>query len=312
MSTKQRVLGMDISYAQGFSVNFQKAAEMGVKFCFIRASSGRSNIDPNYDHNYMHAGSAGMFRGIYYYLYPEQSANVGTIEDQTPEGQARRFAAMLKPGAELGEVLDVEAKNLSPNEVKRFVDEFQKHDPYGRPITIYTGPGYWSAWRGYTGSAVAWAANHPLWTAEYTGQTEPVYLPDTFIVATPDPWNRYTFHQWTDVGGSLAGHVTKNLDLNYFHGSLADLKAWAGAAAPVKSTKKAPANLKYVIAKLGLNLRNKPSTQGAIVKTMAWAESVEVIEDGEWASLKSGNDTGYASSTYLSSENPLHNSQAQG
>jgi len=300
----QRVLGIDVSYAQARSVNFKRAAKLGAAYCFIRAGSGRTAVDSNYDHNYEEAGKAGMLRGIYYYLYPEKEANVGTEDDRTLEGQARRFAAMLKPDAELGAVLDVEAKGLSPDDVRRFVNEFQKHDPYDRPIMIYTGPGYWSAWHGYTGSAVAWAAKHPLWIAQYTSMKEMIKPGDAYRVTMPDPWKAYVFHQWTAVGGSLVHHASDSLDLNYFKGSLADLKAWAGGT--VKPTVDVPPAFKYVNAQYGLNLRNKPSTQGTIIKLMSYGESVEVLEDGDWVLLKSGDDTGYASCDYLSAENPMN------
>ncbi len=301
-STDQRLLGMDVSYIQGRSVNFERAAKMGAAYCFIRAGSGKTAVDSNYNHNYEEAGNAGLLRGIYYYLYPESAATIGTAADRTPEGQARRFAAMLKLDAELGAVVDVEAKNLSPDEVKRFVDEFQKHDPYGRPITIYTANWYWNAGRGYVETAVSWAANHPLWTAQYTSNKEPIQPTDAYHVAIPKPWDNYTFHQWTSMGGFLLHHVSKHLDLNYFNGSLADLQAWAGMA--TKATEKIPPVFNYVNATYGLNLRNKPSIQGTVIKVMAWAETVEILEDGDWVLLKSGDDTGYASRTYLSNEKP--------
>ena len=159
---QDQVLGMDISTHQGKRIDFAKAAAAGVRFCFIRAGSGRTEKDSNFEWNFREAGKAGMLRGIYYYLYPESQAIVGDAVERTPEGQARRFVGLLKKEAELGAVLDVEAAGLTPAEVKRFVDEFQKLDPYGRPITIYTGAWYWHASRGYAGDAVAWAANHPL------------------------------------------------------------------------------------------------------------------------------------------------------
>ena len=299
-SRAQRLLGMDVSYNQAFFVNFKTAAKMGVAYCFIRAGSGKTAVDSNYEHNYKEAGRAGMLRGIYYYLYPEQDATVGTAADRTPEGQARRFAAMLKPDAELGAVLDVEAKNLSPDEVKRFVDEFQKHDPYGRPIIIYTASWYWGAGRGYTGAAVAWAADHPLWVAQYTSNKEPIEPTEAYHVTIPKPWNAYLFHQWTSVGGFLVHYASKHLDLNYFNGSLAELKAWAGITKP---DDKPPVKYKYINAKYGLNLRDSP--RGNIIKVMPWADAVELLEDGNWALIRSGDDTGYASSAYLSDERPL-------
>lgn len=300
----QRVLGIDVSYIQARYVNFKKAAKMGAAYCFIRAGSGKTKMDSNYDYNYEKAGEAGLLRGIYYYLYPERDATIGTEEVRTPEGQARRFAAMLKPDAELGAVLDVEDSGLSPDEVRRFVNEFQKHEPYGRPIMIYTSSGHWSEWHGYTGAAVAWAAKYPLWIAQYTSTKEAIKPTDAYHVNMPDPWKSYVFHQWTSVGGSLVHYGSDNLDLNYFKGSLAELKAWAGIT---KSREKPVVKRKYVKAQYGLNLRSKPSTQGDIIKLMLDGESVEVIEEGEWALLRSGEYTGYASSQYLSDKKPMDN-----
>lgn len=307
----QRVLGMDVSYAQGFMVDFEKAADMGVKYCFIRAGSGKTKQDINYDHNYQEAGRAGMLRGIYYYLYPEATASQGIGADHSPEGQARRFAAMLKPDAELGAVLDVEDKGLTPSDVERFVNEFQKHDPYGRPIMIYTAAWFWNAGRGFAGSAVAWSAKHPLWVAHYTSMTEPFKPSITFKVAVPQPWDTYTFHQWTAVGGALANHQSINLDLNYFQGSLSDLQTWAGTDQHTKSIEKKPVGKKYVTAEAGLNLRNKPAGD-VVIRTMSWAEPVEVLEEGAWDHIKAGSDEGYASSQFLSTENPVGDEQPVG
>ena len=309
----QRVLGMDVSYAQGLTVNFEKAADMGVKYCFIRAGSGKTERDANYDHNFAEAGRVGMLRGIYYYLYPEATARVGSAADHTPEGQARRFAAMLKPDAELGAVLDVEDTSLTPGDVKRFVDEFKKHDPYKRPLMIYTAAWFWNASRGFSGSSIAWTVDHPLWVAHYTHSTEPIKPATTFKVAIPQPWNTYTFHQWTAVGGALAKQNSMNLDLNYFQGSLSDLQAWAGTDGQVKSIDVKPVGTKYVTAPAGLRMRSEPSaTQSVILKTLPWAEPVEVLEEGPWDFIRSGEEEGYASSQFLSTENPLGTGQPAG
>ena len=299
----QRVLGMDVSYAQGLTVDFEKAADMGVKYCFIRAGSGKTERDANYDHNYAEAGRMGMLRGIYYYLYPEAAARVGNAADHTPEGQARRFAAMLKPDAELGAVLDVEDASLTPGDVKRFVDEFQKYDPYKRPLMIYTGAWFWNASRGFSGSSLTWVANHPLWVAHYTSNTEPIKPATTFQVAVPQPWNSYAFHQWTAVGGALANHQSVDLDLNYFQGSLSDLQAWSITPGQTKSVAPKSIGKKYVTAPAGLHMRDKPS--GESIKLMPWAEAVDVLEEGAWDFIRSGADEGYSSSQFLSTENPL-------
>ena len=292
-----RVLGMDVSYAQGFALNFERAAGAGIKYCFIRAGSGMTERDPNFELNFMEAGRMGMLRGIYYYLYPEALATIGNPEDRSPEGQARRFAAMLKPGAELGAVLDVEANGLGPQEVQRFVDEFQKHDPYGRPIMIYTGGWYWNWQRGYVGPPVAWAAQHPLWVAQYTHDTQTILPTPAYQVAIPDPWNGFAFHQWTAVGGPLVQHASPGLDLNHFPGTLDDLLAWSGSDSALAPSP--PLATKFVNVG-GLNVRAEPRKQGAKLTTLPFGTEVSVYEEGQWDYIKVGDTVGYVFSQFLS------------
>jgi GH25 family lysozyme M1 (1,4-beta-N-acetylmuramidase) len=298
----ERVLGMDISWAQDMDVDFRKAAEAGVKFVFIRAGSGRTARDANFEHHYKEAGKVGMFRGIYYYLYPESEARVGEADDRTPEGQARRFAAMLKDGAELGAALDVEEGGLTADEVKRFVDEFQKHDPYGRPITIYTRASFWQNALGASAEELTWAAEHPLWVAHFASSTRLVVPDGAFEVAIPEPWGDYVIHQWTSVGGSAVGQEKENLDLNYFSGSEGNLKAWARDVAARRAAEFERIGTKIVTAAAGLWLRDGPSTEFNKIKLMERGTAVEVIEEGSWDFLRVGDDVGYASSHFLKSE----------
>lgn len=302
LMTTERVLGMDVSYAQGRHVDFQKAADAGVNFCFIRAGSGRTERDDNFEHNYVQAGKAGMLRGIYYYMYPEASATVGNAEDRAPEGQARRFAGLLKADAELGAVLDVEQKGLSAEQVKRFVDEFQKHDPYGRPITIYTAAWFWNQWRGYSGPKVQWAAGHPLWVAHYTHMEEPIKPSVDFRVAVPKPWSKYLLHQWTSVGGPLVGQSRKGLDLNYFAGSMAELQAWAKSGEVVRRPT-AVVGTKYVTAHV-LNLRAGPSTQHEVLRKLLKDTAVTILEEGEWSKVVVDGVEGYVYAGFLTDKKP--------
>jgi GH25 family lysozyme M1 (1,4-beta-N-acetylmuramidase) len=298
---RERVLGMDIAYVQKKNIDFQKAAEAGVRFVFIRAGSGRTKKDANFEHNYARAAKAGMLRGIYYYQYPESKARVGMAEDRTPEGQARHFISLLEEDAELGAVLDVEEGDLTAGEVKRFVDEFQKHDPYDRPITIYTRASFWNNAIG-TGEAVAWAAKHPLWVAHHTSSSRLIEPSEKFKVAIPKPWRTYAFFQWTAVGGSRAGQKSNSLDLNYFTGSEADLKVWGRDVVP-----KAPEEFKIIGVKFvtsNLWLREGRSTDHKKIKLMPKGTQVEVIEEGDWNFLKVGNDTGYSSKRFLKADKP--------
>jgi GH25 family lysozyme M1 (1,4-beta-N-acetylmuramidase) len=299
---------MDVSYAQGKEVDFHKMAEAGVKYCFIRVGSGQREKDENFEHNYAEAGKAGMLRGIYYYLYPENKATIGDAVERTPEGQARRFVSLLKEDAELGAVLDVEQPGLPPEEVKRFIDEFQKHDPFDRPITIYTAAWFWNKARGYAGSAVEWAAGHPLWVAHYTSKEEPIEPSNKFQIAIPEPWQHFVVHQWTSVGGPLLGHVKKGLDLNYFAGSLADLQEWARSGVITPPKEIVDEGTKFVTAK-HLNVRSGPSTDDDIKMALDKGTAVKIIgKEGQWYSIEVDGVTGYVSGRYLSdtpSEEPV-------
>lgn len=302
-NTNQRVLGMDISWAQAQKINFEKAADMGVRFCFIRLGSGRQAKDDNFDHNFREAGRVGMLRGIYYYLYPAEDANVGTTAERTPEGQARRFVSLLEADAELGAVVDIEAKNLTPDEVKRFVTTFQALEPYRRPIMIYTAAWFWNISRGFNGADVEWAKNHPLWVAHYTSFSDPVRPSNSFQVAIPGPWTGYTFHQWTSKGGALADQDQVDLDLNYFPGSLTELNGWvrseyqAGPGEVIGS--------KFVTAKFGLNMRQQPSGSANINTTLPFGTKVDVLKEGAWDRILFQGESGYAGSDLLATEYPV-------
>ena len=300
----ERVLGMDVSYAQGFDVDFASAAEAGVRFCFIRAGSGQTEVDANYEHNYTQAGMAGMLRGIYYYLYPESAALVGEDADRTPEGQAQRFIGLLKDDAELGAVLDVEDKRLTPEEVKRFVDEFQKGDPYDRPITIYTAAWFWNSSRGFSGSDVDWAAEHPLWVAAYPSSKKLIVPTDEYKVPFPDTWKKHLIHQWTAIGGPMAGQEKQGLDLNYFIGSVSALEEWARSGLVTEPKPPTVVNTKYVTSEVGLRMRSGPSTADEIISVLKYGTAVEVIKEGAWDQIRAGGVMGYSSSKFLSETKP--------
>ncbi len=281
--TTAPLLGMDVSLHRGKKVDFQKAAAAGVRFCYIRAGSSKTRKDPNFDHNFAEAGKAGMLRGIYYYQYPESEAKVfDDPADKTPEGQARRFAGLLEKEAELGAVLDVEQAGLPLEEVKRFVDAFQKHDPYERPITIYTSWGFWSKPNGYAGKAVEWASKHPLWVAHHTHGKKLVEPTDQFKVLFPRPWKQFGVHQWTRFGGSIVDHVDEILDLNYFAGSETDLLEWSrtGVFAPRAPVSSPPEKPK----KKSLDLLDYIKGDGRQyeVKSENGDEHFQVQEDGKY------------------------------
>jgi lysozyme len=191
--------GVDVSYHQGGTIDWQQFRANGISFCFLRASVGLS-ADEMYQHNHACAGEAGILRGSYHYLFSEA--------DQ--KDQAQVFALTLLQG-ELPPAVDVEQDGLTEAKVRTFVDEFEALS--GQKLIIYTSQ---SKWHELVGRHTPWVSDYDLWVANYGVSGEPLL---------PDAWDTWTFWQHTDQG-RLPGYHS-NLDLNYFSGDEAALRAYA-------------------------------------------------------------------------------------
>jgi GH25 family lysozyme M1 (1,4-beta-N-acetylmuramidase)/murein DD-endopeptidase MepM/ murein hydrolase activator NlpD len=191
--------GVDVSHHQGDKIDWQQFRANGISFCFLRASVGLS-ADEMYQLNHTRAGEAGILRGSYHYLFSEA--------DQ--KAQAQVFAQTLRQG-ELPPVVDVEQSGLTEGKVRTFIDEFEALT--GQKLIIYTSQ---SKWHELVGRDTPWASDHDLWVANYRVSGEPLI---------PNAWNTWTFWQHTDQG-RLPGYHS-NLDLDYFSGDEAALRAYA-------------------------------------------------------------------------------------
>lgn len=210
-STGTTLRGIDISYYQG-RIDWDRVATQNIEYAFIRVSDGLANIDSQFARNWAEARRVGIRRGAYQYFRPNLSAVAQA------DLLLSRMGALM-PG-DLPPVIDVEASgSLSPATVAARVREWidRVEGQLGVTPIIYTGPYFW---RDSVG-APAFAANHPLWVAHYT----------TACPLVPEPWTRWTFHQFTD-SGSVAG-ISGPVDTNYFNGTEADLDALGFAAMPM-------------------------------------------------------------------------------
>lgn len=86
------VQGIDVSYFQG-DVDWQKVADAGIHFAFIKATEGGDRLDPKFLYNWDAAKQAGISRSAYHVMYwcrvaKEQAswfmANVPEDEDALP------------------------------------------------------------------------------------------------------------------------------------------------------------------------------------------------------------------------------------
>jgi GH25 family lysozyme M1 (1,4-beta-N-acetylmuramidase) len=210
--------GIDVSKWQ-HTPNWGQVAASGKAFAITKLSQG-SVIDPTFQANWDGMKAAGMIRGAYQWFLPN--------EDPIAQADlAIRVLGRLGPG-ELPVMADVEAPAPYPApsvyaaRLRQWVDRITAGT--GKAPIIYSGYYYWAGALGNT----AQFNNLPLAHAQYTLSPCP---------RIPDVWSRWTIWQYRGGGvpgipdGSCPG-IAGAVDQDHFNGSLADLKAFAGAGGP--------------------------------------------------------------------------------
>jgi len=211
-------LGIDVSRWQDNNstaqqMDFTKSVAMGAKFVFIK-SSQRLWTDEDILYNWKTAKVAGLLRGAYHFL----------DWDVSPKDQAQYAWSVIQndPG-ELPPVIDFEYWNPPPanayDMLWNYVIEMERLS--GKKPIIYTGVFFWES---YGTQADVWK-NYPLWIASYSTQEYMEYNLDRLT-----PWNKWHFWQYTSKGDGIAfGAESLNLDMNYFNGTLDELKVFSGS-----------------------------------------------------------------------------------
>ncbi len=206
------VEGIDVSEHQG-AVDWPAVRASGRRFAIARAGLG-SRADATFARNWAGMRAAGLLRGAYLYVLPEQD----------PVAQATlvmRAVGRLGPG-DLPVALDVEKMppGVPPPSVyaaRLAVLVTAVREGTGREPMIYTGAHYWPRWV----QSDAFAAL-PLWHPQYAEVRCP---------SIAHPWRAWAFWQ-TSERGRVPG-VRTPVDLDVFNGDLASLEALAGGAVPL-------------------------------------------------------------------------------
>lgn len=211
--------GIDISYHQDIAetpqhINFDLAKLEGAEFVFIRSSIGTSQ-DRDFETNRANAKQSGLLRGYYHFLTWKISG----------KEQAEYFYNLVKDDpAEVGLCVDFEPgyKIETPKTaiflLRDFLVELRKL--YTGKIIIYTNAFFWKDY----GSLDPFYASFPLWLASYTSQD---YAEEKMLEFTP--WKSWTLWQHTDrLNGLAYGMESKQVDGDYFNGSLDDLRKFCG------------------------------------------------------------------------------------
>lgn len=172
------VLGIDVSHHNG-PVDWDSVSRSSVAFAYVKATEGRTLVDPMFPSHWAALAATPLLRGAYHFARPG-------ISD--PETQAQHFAAVASAPGTLPPALDLETGDGLPAAaviewVRAFVSRAEML--FRRELLIYTG----RYWREELGDPLLpELGTRMLWTARY-GNHEPV---------VPRTWSRWDFWQFTD------------------------------------------------------------------------------------------------------------------
>jgi len=225
-STPTRTAGIDVSQYQS-NIDWNGVQKAGVKFAFIRATVGSTEVDTKFSTNWQNAEKAGVLVGPYHYF--TTTSPVSTQVDNFVATMGKVDKGNLPP------VLDVEDPkqfaNLSADQsvalIQQWLDGVQAK--LGVRPMLYMS----SAFSGDVLGDAPQLDKYKLWVADWTTKPTP-------IVDNP-PWADWTF--WQHANNGRVGGITGDVDLDYFNGSpaqLDDVVQAAAAAAPPDAQPKDP------------------------------------------------------------------------
>jgi lysozyme len=186
------------------------AAAAGIRFCFIKATEGDSEVDPRFLANWRAAKDAGIARGAYHFFHPAIPVTA----------QVDLFLRTVQPHdpGDLPPALDLEAPlQWAPvpraDRVGRAVEWLRLvNQGVQRQPMVYVSPSFTAE---VLENATALSA-YSLWIAQYTSAPAP---------RVPAPWNKWTF--WQHTGQGTAAGISTPVDLSWFNGTMEDLKRLA-------------------------------------------------------------------------------------
>lgn len=202
----ERLFGIDVSRYQG-TVDWTKVKAAGVKYAFIKATEGRTWVDPMFARNWRELKEKGIPRGAYHFYRTD-------VPLQAQIDNFCNTVGSLEAG-DLPPVLDVEVPSVWNHlSVKQRVDLCNGwmrgvEAKLGVKPIIYLSSSFATDVLKGDPSLAAYL----LWVAHYTAQPNP---------RVPAPWSTWTFWQYSE-SGTVDGINDTKVDMNHFNGSAADL-----------------------------------------------------------------------------------------
>lgn len=201
--------GIDVSEYEG-TINWPRVAANGVSFAIARVSDGVQHPDAYFKRNWSGMKSAGIVRGVYQFFRP--------AEDPIAQADLLLSKTTFEPG-DLPPFLDLEVTGgQSASTITTKVAAWCNHVKAKTGLTplVYTSVGFWD---GHGLRKVPTGVG--LWVANW-GVSSP---------RLPSSWSDWTFWQYNDHT-SVPGVTTA--DANVFHGTVAQLKAFAASRGTVR------------------------------------------------------------------------------
>lgn len=204
------VHGTDVSRYQS-RVDWEQARDSGISFVFIKATEGGDMLDPMFAEHWRGATAAGIPRSAYHFYY----------FCRTGREQAEWFIRNVpRDPTAMPHVLDMEWNHLSPtcrlrppaDEVQRemrvWLEMVERH--YGKRPVIYTSIDFYRDNRLHEFKGYDW------WLRSVAGHPNQRYDNEKFL-----------FWQYTGTG--IVPGITGDADINVFHGTEAEWRAWLAA-----------------------------------------------------------------------------------
>ena len=296
------VIGPDISFYENDpqtpqGIDFVKMKTL-TDFVIVRAGQNLW-ADRDFTLNWSKSKEAGLLRGSYWFY--DSRAN--------PKRQAEMWVSLMNGDfGELPLFADIEESYNGPYKGwKQWYDflERLKELVNGKEISIYTAFYYWrdNAPNATTDAqSLEYFHQYPLWIAHYQ-----VAKP-----SIPKPWgtDEWLFWQFTESGdGQAYGCESKGVDLNYFNGDDAALKArFPANSTPTPTPTPTPGptpgpGAKYRVTTTTLRMRDGPGTNYNIIGTIKLNDVVTEVSanaDRSWIQVKRSDGlVGWCSSDYL-------------
>lgn len=200
------IKGIDVSNHQRM-IDWQKVAQDGYEFAFIKVTEGINFDDPYFIRNWNLAKANGLYRGAYHFPRPWEN---------DPRSEADWFINNVGPLEETDMlVLDMEV-TLQENYgdygswALYFLQIIESYVGF-KPL-IYTAQNYISA----LNLAIPGMETYGLWLASWI--TNWSRVTENMIPKAPEPWPVTAFWQYTSKG-RVSG-IEGDVDLNLFNGTV--------------------------------------------------------------------------------------------